>query len=139
MDHRRLHAGFRGPVASAYAGSPQALIGMRVVMGIGAAGVFPATSRSDLQFDRGYSPLGAGALLIPMAVSIGLFAPISSGMTSRYGAKLVCAAGLALITISFGSFILVDHRTSVWVLEGLLFVLGAGNGMAMALPSPSAA
>ena len=85
-----------------------------------------------LQFDLGFSPLRAGALLVPMAVAIGLFAPISSDLAKRFGPRLVCAVGLGLIGVSFASFMVIDHDTPVIWLECLLFVLGTGNGIAMA-------
>ncbi|HTY72037.1 MAG TPA: DHA2 family efflux MFS transporter permease subunit [Actinomycetes bacterium] len=85
-----------------------------------------------LQFDRGYSPLRAGSMLLPLAVGIGVFAPLSSVLTARFGPRAVCASGLALIGLSFGSFTVVDLATSVWVLETILFGLGVGFGLAMA-------
>ena len=85
-----------------------------------------------LQFERGFSPLRAGALLLPLAVAIGVFAPLSDGLTGRFGRKAVCATGLGLVGVAMGWFGFITAGTSLLNLESLLFLLGVGMGLAMA-------
>src|SRR5690349_5778159 len=53
-----------------------------------------------LQLLRGYSPLQAGLLMTPFAAAQLIFAPRSAAMVKRFGPRAVCAAGLALVTVS---------------------------------------
>jgi EmrB/QacA subfamily drug resistance transporter len=85
-----------------------------------------------LQFLRGYSPLEAGVRLLPLAVAIAFFAPRSSKLVHRIGTKATCGIGLSLVTLAFLGYQLIDASSSIWVLEGLLFLQGAGMGNTMA-------
>lgn len=79
-----------------------------------------------LQYAREYTPLEAGVRLLPVAVSLAFFAPRSAKLVRRFGAKAVCAGGMALITVAFGSYRFVDAETSIWTVSLLLFLQGAG-------------
>ena len=85
-----------------------------------------------LQGVRGYSPLQAGAALLPVAVAIAIFAPRSSGLVLRYGPKVVTAGGMALIAVSFAGFVFLQESTPLWILLALLFLQGVGMGNTMA-------
>ncbi len=85
-----------------------------------------------LQVVRGYSPLHSGVLLLPLAVAQLLTAPRSPALVRRFGAKVVCAGGLLLVTVAFLSFLTLGVDSNIWVLEALFFVQGAGMGNVMA-------
>jgi len=85
-----------------------------------------------LQGVRGYTPLQSGATLIPVALTMAVMAPRSSGLAERYGAKAVCGAGFLLITASFAGFQLLDERSPLWLVLLILAVQGAGMGSVMA-------
>ena len=85
-----------------------------------------------LQGVRGYSPLESGAALIPVALGMAVMAPRSSGLAERFGAKVVCAGGFALITLSFLGVQLLDLTSPVWLLLAVLAVQGTGMGAVMA-------
>lgn len=85
-----------------------------------------------LQGVRGYSPLQAGAALLPVAAAIAIFAPRSSGLVGRYGPKVVTAVGMVIIAVSFAGFVFLDESTPLWILLVLLFVQGVGMGNTMA-------
>jgi len=85
-----------------------------------------------LQGVRGYSPFASGAALLPVAVAIAIFAPRSSHLVARYGPKVVTAAGMLIIALSFVGFVFLDESTPLWVLLVLLFVQGAGMGNTIA-------
>ena len=79
-----------------------------------------------LQYARDYSPLQAGIRLLPVALAISFFAPRSARLVRRFGAKAVCGGGLLLVTTSYAGYLLVGTDTSIWVVEVLLFLQGAG-------------
>ena len=85
-----------------------------------------------LQFARAYTPFQAGIRLLPIAVAIAVFAPLSSRLVLRFGAKAVCTAGLVLVAAAFSIYQVIDITTSIWVLEGLLLVQGIGLANVMA-------
>ncbi len=84
-----------------------------------------------LQLVRGYSPLESGLLMTPFAVAQLVFAPRSAAMVRRYGAKAVCAVGLAVTSLALGLFALVQADTPIWLVAGLAFLQGAGMANVM--------
>ena len=94
------------------------------------AGAFFFTS-FYLQNVRDYSPLHAGLLTIPLAAGQLLLAPRSAILVRRYGAKIVCAAGLLLVAVAMAGYHLLGTSTPIWVLEVTFFVQGAGMGTVM--------
>jgi MFS transporter, DHA2 family, multidrug resistance protein len=79
-----------------------------------------------LQFARGYTPLEAGLRLLPVAAALAVFAPLSARLVARLGARVVCATGLGLVTVSFLGYQLVELDTPYWVLGTIFFVTGLG-------------
>jgi DHA2 family multidrug resistance protein-like MFS transporter len=100
------------------------------LMFFAALGVFFFTT-FYLQLVRGYTPLQAGALLLPFAVAQLLFAPRSAAMVRRYGAKAVSAAGLAVSAASLGGWIFIGQDTPIWLVGVLFFTQGAGMASVM--------
>ncbi len=84
-----------------------------------------------LQLVRGYSPLETGVLMTPFAVAQLVFAPRSAALVRRYGPKLVCAAGMALVTLSLVGFVGVSQTTAIWLVGVLFFLEGAGMALVM--------
>lgn len=85
-----------------------------------------------LQLVRGFTPLQAGAMFLPFAVSQLVFAPRSAAMVKRYGAKAVSAVGLGLTAIALAGWMFIDADTPIWVVGALFFV--QGTGMANVMP-----
>ena len=85
-----------------------------------------------LQLVRGYSPLQTGLLFLPFAAAQLVFAPRSAGFAARYGPKAVTAAGMGLVTVSLGAFVLITEGTPIWVLGLVYFVMGAGMASVVA-------
>ncbi len=94
------------------------------------AGAFFFTS-FYLQNVRGYSPLHAGLLTIPLAAGQLLCAPRSAVLVRRFGAKIVCAAGLLLVAVAMIGYHMLGTDTPIWVLEVTFFIQGAGMGTVM--------
>jgi predicted MFS family arabinose efflux permease len=82
-----------------------------------------------LQDARGYSPLHAGLLMIPLAGAVAICSNLSGKIITRRGPRLaLCLAGL-LIAIGNGLMITVSAHTAVWFLVLAYVVFGAGAGL----------
>jgi DHA2 family multidrug resistance protein-like MFS transporter len=85
-----------------------------------------------LQSVRGFSPLRAGLLSIPLAVGQLLVAPRSARLVGRFGARRVAATGLTMVAIALLSYhVTAGVHSPIWMLELTFFVQGAGMGMVM--------
>jgi DHA2 family integral membrane protein (MFS transporter) len=99
------------------------------LMGVTFFGVF------YIQSVRGYSPLQAGLLLLPLAVAQLIFSPRARFVVDRFGVKITVALGMFLIAAAFVGFMTLGRTTGIWVLEVIAFVQGAG--MALVMPPAS--
>lgn len=81
---------------------------------------------------RGYTPLDSGLLLLPLAAAQMIFSPRARIAVDAFGARVVCTAGLLLVSLTFLLFLLLDRSTPIWVLELLFFM--QGTGMAHVMP-----
>jgi EmrB/QacA subfamily drug resistance transporter len=115
---------FRNPAFSAAAGA----LGLNFFALLGATFYLVYYMQGVLA----YTPLQAGAALIPVALGMAIMGPRSSVLAARFGAKAVCATGFALITLSFLGFQLLDADSPPWLLLGILSVQGVGMGSVMA-------
>ncbi len=84
-----------------------------------------------LQVVRGYTPLEAGVRLLPLALGQLVASPLSARMTRRFGARVVTATGLALVSGSFLAYLALDEHSSIWVLELIFLMQGLGMGNVM--------
>lgn len=85
-----------------------------------------------LQSVRGFSPLQAGLLTVPLAVGQLLVSPRSASLVGRYGARLVAATGLVMVSIALLSYhVTATVHSPIWLIEVTFFVQGAGMGMVM--------
>jgi EmrB/QacA subfamily drug resistance transporter len=80
---------------------------------------------------RGYSPLHAGLLTIPLAVGQLLFATTSARLVRRFGAKAVCTSGLVVMSGALLGYHFLGTGTPVWLLELTFAVQGSGMGLVM--------
>ena len=80
---------------------------------------------------RGYSPLHAGLLTIPLAVGQLLFATRSARLVRSFGAKAVCTSGLLVMAAALVGYHFLGTGTSPWLLEVTFLVQGAGMGLVM--------
>ncbi len=86
-----------------------------------------------LQGTLGYSALGAGWLLVSLAVGAFLISGATPQLTAAIGQRAVVRIGLALEAVAVGGLALTISRTiGTWPLAGWLFVYGLGVGMATA-------
>ena len=80
---------------------------------------------------RGYSPLHAGLLTIPLAAGQLLFATRSARLVRRFGAKAVCTTGLIVMSGALIGYHFLGTSTPVWLLEVTFLIQGSGMGLVM--------
>ncbi|MFG2141375.1 DHA2 family efflux MFS transporter permease subunit [Streptomyces sp. NPDC048650] len=85
-----------------------------------------------VQSVRGYSPLEAGLLILPLAVAQMVFSPRARHAVDRFGARAVCTAGMLTVAVTMSGLLLLDTDTPIWVLEAVFFL--QGTGMAHIMP-----
>ncbi|MFD0659659.1 MFS transporter [Thermocatellispora tengchongensis] len=90
-----------------------------------------------LQSVLGYSPLQAGALMIPFAAAQLIFAPLSQRMVTRFGGRASATVSMLIIAVILASYALMDQNTPVLVIEIVFFVQGAA--MANIMPPATTA
>jgi hypothetical protein len=84
------------------------------------------------QVVRGYSPLGTGVRLLPVAVSVGVASVVGTRMAVRIGNKAIVGGGL----LFFGAALLwistLSQGTSYAIIAVQMVVLGTGMGLTQA-------
>jgi EmrB/QacA subfamily drug resistance transporter len=82
-----------------------------------------------LQDVRGFSPLGAGLRVAPMAVAMALCAPVAGRIVAKRGARVPMLAAGAALTLSCAALSRVTGAFPVRDLIGVYAVVGIGCGM----------
>ncbi|MDT7575832.1 MAG: hypothetical protein QOH17_2165 [Pseudonocardiales bacterium] len=82
-----------------------------------------------LQDVRGYSPLHAGLLTLPMAAMTALLPPISGRMVARQGTRLPLMIGGAGIAVSGCLLLTLDANTPLVLVISAYVAFGLGFGM----------
>lgn len=90
-----------------------------------------------LQVVLGFSPMQAGALMIPFAAAQLIFAPLSQQMVTRFGGKLPATVSMIVVAAMLGGYSLMDQNTPVVLIEIVFFVQGAA--MANLMPPATTA
>jgi EmrB/QacA subfamily drug resistance transporter len=90
-----------------------------------------------LQSVHGFSPLKAGAVLIPMSGVMMVLAPTSARIVERVGTKLVLGTGLVIVSTALASMSLFTvHTSTIWIIAAtMLMASGMANVMAPATES----
>jgi EmrB/QacA subfamily drug resistance transporter len=86
-----------------------------------------------LQNVRGFSPLHAGLLTIPIAAGQLLSSPRSAALVRRFGARAVSSASLLLMAVAMAGYHLLGTTTPIWVLEAAFFIQAVAMGTIMPL------
>jgi EmrB/QacA subfamily drug resistance transporter len=81
------------------------------------------------QFIKGYSPLGTGVRLLPVATAIAIAAIVGTKLALRVGNKAVVATGLALWGVALLWISAVSAQTSYLEIVGQMIVAGSGLGL----------
>jgi EmrB/QacA subfamily drug resistance transporter len=90
-----------------------------------------------MQTFRGWSPIQAGAALLPWTILIVIFAPIAGKLSDKVGSRWLIAAGMTTVGLCCLELSTVSVHSSFWhMLPG--FILG-GLGMSFVMTPMSAA
>src|SRR6516225_1938218 len=84
-----------------------------------------------LQQLRGLSPLGTGAVFLPMMLTGAALTPVSARIAEKLGARALITAGLVLMTGGLVILALVPSTTPVWALAGLMVLVGPVGPLVM--------
>ncbi|MCF6476410.1 MFS transporter [Nonomuraea sp. MG754425] len=90
-----------------------------------------------LQIVLGFTPIQAGALMIPFAAAQLIFAPLSQRVNERFGAKLAATVSMVVVTLAMASYAFMDQNTPIVLIEVVFFVQGAA--MANIMPPATTA
>ncbi len=80
---------------------------------------------------KGYSPLGAGAALVPMLLMFAIFAPLSGTIYNRLGAKLSITIGMTLTAVGTIAMALFGFGGSYIHSFPALVITGIGLGFSV--------
>lgn len=81
-----------------------------------------------LQIVRGDSALLAAVQVLPLAGTMIPTSRLAPRLTTRYGSRNVCAAGLVLVATGLAIVAQVGTDTPYWLMAAGLTVLGVGMG-----------
>ncbi|PJJ65538.1 MFS transporter [Compostimonas suwonensis] len=85
----------------------------------------------------GYTPLGAGAAVIPAAVGLILMAPVSARIVITSGTRGTMLVGYAFIIVAFLTMLAWREGTPYWLIGIGFFVIGAGAAFVITASSRS--
>jgi MFS family permease len=88
----------------------------------------------EFQLARHYSPVGAGARLLPFFATPMLVSPVAGALSDRIGRRPIIVVGLSLLTAGFVWVAWQSSLATSWV-ELVIALLVAGVGISMALPT----
>lgn len=100
-----------------------------VLLSFSAGGVMLALTQY-LQFVLGYSPMRAGAALIPLLIAVMAFNGIGVVVDKKLGTRTAIAIGLLLLACGFGVLASTTATDGYLKLVVALVVIGAGSGTA---------
>ena len=112
---------FRSP---AFSGAT--LISLVALMTLGG---FLLLNTLYLQDVRGYSPLRAGVLTIPMAAALAVFSTVSGRIVAARGPRPALVLAGLLLTAGTGLMIGAGRETGDWYLVLAYLLYGAGSGL----------
>jgi len=84
-----------------------------------------------LQQFRGLSPLGAGAVFLPMMLTGAALTPFSARIAEKLGAKVLVTAGLVSMTAGLAVIAVLPSSTPVWALAALMVLTGLAGPLVM--------
>ncbi len=85
-----------------------------------------------LQFVLGYTALGAGARIIPLAAGLGAGAPMGGALTARLGVRFVVAGGLLVAAGGLAVLLTLTMSSGYAPVAVALALFGLGMGLAAA-------
>ena len=84
-----------------------------------------------LQSEKGLSPFGSGLVTFPIAVGVGMAAPLASRWYRIVGPRRLLLAAMLMSIVSSAGFIFVTEATSDWIIRLMLLPRGWSFGFAL--------
>ena len=85
-----------------------------------------------LQIVLEFSAFRAGLVLVPQAVMMMIFAPLSPRWVGKFGNKFVVATGLGIVALCLAMTSRLDQHTDVWAVVAVTMIMGIGMANIMA-------
>ena len=85
-----------------------------------------------------HNTIQTGLVLMPGAIMMAIFMPLSGYLTDRIGARPLVAVGITITALSFYLYHQIDMYSSVWDIISLQLIRGVGVGLMMT-PTTTAA
>jgi EmrB/QacA subfamily drug resistance transporter len=106
-----------------------------ISMGLWAFGVFGIYFYTAIYLQNvlGFSPTGAGAAFVPMALVMAVMATLAPRLEARFGAGRTVAAGLVIMAVSLGIIATFGEGTTYTDLLPWFIVYGLGGGLLVPL------
>ena len=79
-----------------------------------------------LQYVKGFSPQGAGLILVAMPVMQAIFSPAAGRLSDRIEPRLIASAGMTLTAVGLIIFIFLNDETPLQLIIGNLILMGFG-------------
>ncbi len=79
-----------------------------------------------LQYIKGFSPEGAGLILVFMPVVQAILSPFTGRLSDRIEPRILASAGMAFTTTGLSLFIFLNEKTALVFITGSLMLLGLG-------------
>ncbi|MCE8427545.1 MAG: MFS transporter [Candidatus Methanoperedens sp.] len=89
------------------------------------------------QGPRGYDPLTASILIIPLVIGLAITGPIGGVLSDKYGSRIISTVGLAISLIGLLGLTTMHYNTTYWILAVWMFINSFGSGLFQA-PNTSA-
>lgn len=102
---------------------------LSAILGFSAQSGFLFLNTLYLQTVRGYSPIHAGLMTLPMAVANAIMAPISGRITGSHGPRLPMVLSGIGIALSGALLTQITPGTSPWFLALAYAIFGVGFGL----------
>lgn len=90
---------------------------------------FPLVITLYLEFVRGLNPLDVGLLLISGEAAFAVLTFLSGFLSDRFGCKIFTVTGSILIFVALILFAFVNRATSMFLILGIVSLLGVGRGL----------
>jgi len=90
---------------------------------------FPLVITLYLEFVRGLNPLDVGLLLISGEAAFAVLTFLSGFLSDRFGCKIFTVTGSILIFVALILFAFVNRATSIFLILGIVSLLGVGRGL----------
>ena len=81
------------------------------------------------QGPRGYDPLMASILIIPLVIGLAITGPIGGVLSDRYGSRIISTVGLVISLIGLLGLTTMHYNTPYWILAVWMFINSFGSGL----------